>query len=45
MVSYRNREMLENHGDSFVGILFFLARGVRDRGFDVDKVQGKLERD
>ena len=43
MVSYSNREMLENHGDRFVCIQFFLARGVRDSGFDVDKIYGKLE--
>jgi len=43
MVSYSNPELLENHGDSFVCILFFLARGVRDRGFDYDKVYCILE--
>ncbi|MGI8834390.1 MAG: hypothetical protein ACR2IS_17360 [Nitrososphaeraceae archaeon] len=43
MISYSNREMLENHSDRFVYTQFFLARGVRDKGFDVDKVYGKLE--
>ena len=32
--------MLENHGDRFVCMQFFLARGVRDNGFDVDKEYG-----
>ena len=43
MVSYSNPELLEDHGNRFVFILFFLARGVRDRRFDADKVYGKLE--
>ena len=43
MVSYSNPELLEDHGNRFVCILFFLARGVRDRRFDADKVYGKLE--
>ena len=43
MVSYSNPELLEDHGNRFVCILYFLARGVRDRRFDADKVYGKLE--
>jgi hypothetical protein len=44
MVSYDGKpELLEDHGNRFVCILFFLARGVRDRRFDADKVYGKLE--
>jgi hypothetical protein len=43
MVSYTDNGMLEDHGNRFVCVLFFMARGVRDRGFDSDKVYGKLE--
>jgi hypothetical protein len=43
MVSYSNPELLEDHDNRFVCILFFLARSVRDRRFDADKVYGKLE--
>ena len=43
MVSYSNPELIEDHGNRFVCIIYFLARGVRDRRFDADKVYGKLE--
>ena len=41
MVSYSNPELLEDHGNCFVCILFFLARGVRE-GFD-DQQQARAE--
>jgi hypothetical protein len=44
MSSYDRPELLEDHGNRFVCIIYFLARGVRDRRFDADKVYGKLEK-
>jgi hypothetical protein len=43
MISYSNPELLEDHGNRFVCIIYFLARGVRYRHFDADKVYRKLE--
>ena len=43
MLLVNQPKQLENHGNRFVCILFFLARDVRDSGFDFDKIYGKLE--
>jgi hypothetical protein len=43
MLLVNQPKQLENHGDRLVCIQFFLARDVRDSGFDVDKIHGKLE--
>ena len=44
MVSYDDKpELLEDHGDRFVCILFFLAQGVRGWSFNADKVFDELE--
>ena len=43
MVSYDRPELLEDHGDRFVCILFFLAKGVRGWPLNADKVFDELE--
>jgi hypothetical protein len=43
MVSYDRPELLEDHGDRFVCILFFLAEGVRGWHLNADKVFDELE--
>jgi hypothetical protein len=42
MVSYDRPELLEDHGDRFVCILFFLAKGIRGRPLNADKVFDEL---
>jgi hypothetical protein len=43
MVSYDgNPDMLRDHGNRFVCILFFLAGGVRGRPFDTEKVYSEI---
>jgi hypothetical protein len=43
MVSYDdNPELLEDHGDRFICILFFLAKGVRGWPLNADKVFDEL---
>jgi hypothetical protein len=37
-ISYTNEHMLKDHGDRFVCVLFHLARGIKDRGFNSDKI-------
>jgi hypothetical protein len=34
--------MRSDHGDRFVCVLFYLARGIRDRGFNSDKIFSML---
>jgi hypothetical protein len=41
-VSYTNEHTRKDHGDRFVCVLFYLARGIRDKGFDSDKIFSKL---
>lgn len=43
MVSYDDKpEMLQDHGNQFVCILFFLAKGIRGRPLNADKVFDEL---
>jgi hypothetical protein len=42
MVSYDSDQRLEDHGNRFVCILYYLARDIMDRPFDSDKVYGKI---
>jgi hypothetical protein len=35
--------MLEDHGNRFVAVLYFLSRGIVGRPFDVDRVYARLE--
>lgn len=43
MAAYGNdNTRLNDHGSRFVCVLYFLARGIRNRGFDTDKVYGEL---
>ena len=43
MVSYDgNPDMLRDHGDRFICVLFFKARGVRGMPFNADKVYSEI---
>jgi hypothetical protein len=42
MVSYDSDQRLEDHGNRFVCILYYLARDIMDRPFDSDKVYDKI---
>ena len=41
-VSYTNEHTRRDHGNRFVCVLFYLARGIRDRGFNSDKIFAML---
>jgi hypothetical protein len=44
MAAYgQGNPLLRDHSSRFVCILYFLAKGVRDCGFDSDRVYGELD--